>query len=210
MNQWYSSDGKNLILLHNIELFLCPPDYGALIGSKGDSRKSWLISITSTNPVVIPTARCCQRWYCTSVCSGDVQRNDRLGFVVAQRSSGVSMILNNCRLCLSGTHTHAPWTSQPEHTHTHIWEWSLWGETLHFSPLVSANGFQHSGSSQQRRHTLTHPCTHRNNYTLQNHEQLIRPLTPRASSWNSIWTSIKTLSVIRRKYSDLSDAQTLN
>lgn len=163
MNQWYSSDGKNLILLHNIELFLCPPDYGALIGSKGDSRKSWLISITSTNPVVIPTARCCQRWYCTSVCSGDVQRNDRLGFVVAQRSSGVSMILNNCRLCLSGTHTHAPWTSQPEHTHTHTSESDLCGGkrsiSLRLCLLMASSIVAHHSKDDTHSHTRAHTET---------------------------------------------------
>lgn len=161
MNQWYSSDGKNLILLHNIELFLCPPDYGALIGSKGDSRKSWLISITSANPVVIPTARCCQRWYCTSVCSGDVQRNDRLGLVVAQRSSGVSMILNNRRLCLSGTHTRTLDISTWTHTHTS--ESDLCGGkrsiSLRLCLLMASSIVAHHSKDDTHSHTRAHTET---------------------------------------------------
>lgn len=63
----------------------------------------------------------------------------------------------------------------PEHTS----ESDLRGETLHFFPLVFSNGFQHGGSSWQKaasEHTQKQLCS-------SNHEQLIRPLTPRSRTW---------------------------
>lgn len=96
----------------------------------------------------------------------------------AQRGSSFSEILNTFFFfSLSGTCTWAGDSdlSTNTQTHTHLRVISV-GETLHFSPFVFANGFQHYGSSWQSTHILVYT---EKQFHSSNHKQLIRPLTLR-------------------------------